>query len=108
MKKIIVIVILLGAGYFIYNMMPQSAEYLHGTWQVIHDPDNSNSKETFKFTPEGKFILDDGFTCIYAHIESNQVSIMCETKNGNIELTFQLSDDKTILTNPSGTTYKKI
>jgi hypothetical protein len=109
MKKLIIFLLILGGGYFVYSKLPQSADYLHGTWKVVNDPDNPNSKETFQLTKNGEFIFDDGFKCIYAHVTENEVSISCVLKNGKTnELDFTLSPDKKILTNPSGTTYKRI
>jgi hypothetical protein len=109
MKKLIILFLILGGGYFVYTKLPHSADYLHGTWKVVHDPDNPNSKETFQLTEHGEFIFEDRFKCIYAHVTDDEVSVLCKFKNGESrELIFELSPDKQILTNPSGTTYKRI
>ncbi len=109
MKKLIFLLIVLGGGYFVYTKLPQSADYLHGTWKVVQDPDNPNSKETFRMTKDGEFIFSDGFTCLYAHVVADEVTVACKLENGEVrEMEFSLSADKKTLTNPSGTTYRRM
>lgn len=109
MKKLIILLLIIGGGYFVYTKLPYSADYLHGTWKVVRDPDNPNSTETFRLTKEGQFIFENGSMCIYAHVVEDEVSVSCKLKNGETrEMILTLSADKKILTNPSGTTYKRI
>ncbi len=109
MKKLIFLLIILGGGYFVYTKLPQSADYLHGTWKVVQDPDDPNSRETFQMTKDGEFIFSDGFTCLYAHVVADEVMVACKTKDGEVrEFGLSLSPDKKTLTNSSGAAYRRI
>ncbi|MCG8429049.1 MAG: hypothetical protein MI754_16960 [Chromatiales bacterium] len=110
MRGIIILIALLGAGYYFYSRLPQSADYLHGTWEVVQDPGNPGSTERFKFTADGAFLPENGPRCSYKHVVNDVVvSITCPLKNGKTkEMAFSLSDDKAVLTRSSGVTYKRI
>ena len=108
MTKFIILILLVGGGYYFYSSLPHNATELHGTWRVLNDPDNPNSRETFELTERGRFIIPNGLNCGYALTGSDNLSIGCDTKRGKRVIDFSISDDRSVLTNPSGTTYIKV
>lgn len=108
MKHSFIIFILCAICFQAYADNNIAANQLHGTWRVIFDPDDANSKETFQILPNGDFILDDGFRCTYTLPTETNLTIECIFKGKPKKLVFSVSEDKKIIKNPSGTTYVKI
>ena len=99
MKKLFIVLVLAGVGYFAFlKLSPHDEDWLHGEWKY-----QGAEEDYMTFYENGSVEMRDAeriyARCVYAAVFDNEVGVECKVKGKVHELKYSVSSDGKTLTN---------